>query len=40
MDILREVSNIGIIPVIKINDAKVRSIEVNKNPLSIEHIEW
>ena len=26
--------------VIKINDAKVRSIEVNKNPLSIEHIEW
>ena len=26
--------------VIKINDAKVRSIEVNKNPLSIEDIEW
>ena len=26
--------------VIKINDAKVRSIEVNKNPLSIEQIEW
>ena len=26
--------------VIKINDAKVRSIEVNKNPLSIEYIEW
>ena len=26
--------------IIKINDAKVRSIEVNKNPLPIEEIEW
>lgn len=26
--------------VIKINDAKVRSVEVNKNPISIENIEW
>lgn len=26
--------------IIKINDAKVRSIEINKNPLSVEDIEW
>lgn len=26
--------------VIKINDAKVRSIEVNENPASVESIEW
>lgn len=26
--------------VIKINDAKVRSVEVNSNPLSVENIEW
>lgn len=26
--------------VIKINDAKVRSVEVNKNPIPIENIEW
>lgn len=26
--------------IIKINDAKVRSIEVNENPLPIEEIEW
>ncbi|MGU8549456.1 ABC transporter ATP-binding protein [Clostridium perfringens] len=26
--------------VIKINDAKVRSIEVNSNPISVEEIEW
>ena len=26
--------------VIKINDAKVRSIEVNPNPISVEEIEW
>lgn len=26
--------------VIKINDAKVKSIEINKNPLSVEDIEW
>ena len=26
--------------VIKINDAKVRSIEINSNPISVEEIEW
>ena len=26
--------------VIKINDAKVRSVEVNPNPISVEEIEW
>lgn len=26
--------------VIKINDAKVRSIEINKNPIPVEEIEW
>lgn len=26
--------------IIKINDAKVRSIELNSNPLSVEDIEW
>ncbi|MGG5460931.1 ABC transporter ATP-binding protein [Clostridium sp. B9] len=26
--------------VIKINDAKVRSIEINKEPISVEDIEW
>ena len=26
--------------VIKINDAKVRSVEINSNPLSVENIEW
>lgn len=26
--------------VIKINDAKVRSIEINPNPISVEEIEW
>lgn len=26
--------------VIKINDAKVKSIEINKNPLPVEEIEW
>lgn len=26
--------------VIRINDAKVRSIEINPNPTSVEHIEW
>ncbi|HAK42507.1 MAG TPA: macrolide ABC transporter ATP-binding protein, partial [Clostridium sp.] len=26
--------------VIKIKDAKVTSIEVNKNPVSVEAIEW
>ena len=26
--------------VIKINDAKVRSVEVNSNPIPVENIEW
>ncbi|MDH2474596.1 ABC transporter ATP-binding protein [Clostridium perfringens] len=36
--------NLAIAPmadkVIKINDAKVRSIEINSNPISVEEIEW
>ena len=26
--------------IIKINDAKVRSMDINNNPLSVEEIEW
>ncbi|SHK20167.1 putative ABC transport system ATP-binding protein [Hathewaya proteolytica DSM 3090] len=26
--------------IIKINDAKVRSMEINKNPVSVENIQW